>query len=1310
MKKSLLVFGLCLVVVANALGYTRIIGTSFPNAAAHWASMPIHYFISQQGSNQINNDSEFLAVHAAFQAWASVPTANVRFNYLGPAAINTVGQDSVNLVSFGDTTFPMGSGTLAVTLNYFSSQTGITNEADILFNPNQLWSTSGESGRYDLQSIMTHEIGHFLGLDHSGMISSVMSPFGLPTQIDQRTLQYDDVAGISEIYPAGSPSVGRISGTVTSGGQPVKGAHVVAVDSAGTAHVSTISSSDGAYTIRFLPPGAYRVYAEPLDNPVAEGSLGGFYAGLNTNFGTTYYPNASTLASAQTVQVVAGASAILPAIQVLPRGQSGLNITRPTFAPRIGRGATGTLTVSGFDLTNGTVFSASSPTDVLLGAPTFSTNSSSTTAPTSAALPLTLTSTAALGAKNIAVNRGTDNAVGSGVLVVVDPRPSGIGVSPGSGPAGGGGRVTVTGSNFRSGARVFFAGIPSTDARFVASSVLDVLVPANLPGSALVQVVNSDGTSGVTSSGYVYEVEPPSISNVSPLSGPPATSVTIDGSNFDPFNAQVSLNGMSARVVSATATRIVTVVPYGATTGSLSVSSYGQSVTGPVFVVTAPAVSSNLGPATYVFTDASASAGGTSLSFSSNDDGTASVTLPFTFSLFRDIYLAGSQITVATNGFISLEFGTGPEFQNGLLPGHTAQKVAAVGCFTIAGETRVMPRSLIAPFFDDLVVIPGVSSVSTRVVGSAPERRLIVQWSRLSVLDESGCDLHSSVSFQAVLFEGSNDIQFLYESLSGPRSDGTSATVGLQDLARTTGIQTSFNESRLRASGYVTYRFSNGLYAAFASDATPPTTPVVLDGGAVTNNATSLSASWSSDDSESGIREYQYAIGTSAGASNVVAFTTVTSNFAVANGLTLTAGVTYYFSVRALNNDGLFSATGVSDGIFLDSSITVSSQVVPFVQHNAARYTGIAMLAPSAMSVTLRALDNAGTVLGTTTVSLNPGQQYAKLVTELFNLESLEGWVEVLPSEPGLGIFFATGSTDNLDLDGAVPRPRLLDFIALHAGSTLWMVNPSTQAATVTVTEIGALTSITLNIPARGRISTTLQAASRVVSTQSLAALEVMEGPGWLAMAATEAPAGGLSLTFPDAVIGGAYSSTVRLVNLGAAANATVQFRGSSTIVQVAGNATTVFSLNSLFPIPSGAQSDAVRVTTTASLFGSAMLIGAVDISNPLNLVSLGTRPASTEFVFPQVAHGGELFTGLCFVTGSAGATITIDVYNPAGDIRRTGTLILGANQQTGRLVSELVPSVTTQLGGYIRIRSDQPILSWEIYGSSEAFASGPPL
>jgi hypothetical protein len=52
----------------------------------------------------------------------------------------------------------------------------------------------------------------------------------------------------------------------------------------------------------------------------------------------------------------------------------------------------------------------------------------------------------------------------------------------------------------------------------------------------------------------------------------------------------------------------------------------------------------------------------------------------------------------------------------------------------------------------------------------------------------------------------------------------------------------------------------------------------------------------------------------------------------------------------------------------------------------------------------------------------------------------------------------------------------------------------------------------------------------------------------------------------------------------------------------------------------------------------------------------------------------------------------------------------VGANQQTAKVLSELVPGVTTQMGGYIKVRSDQPIWIWGAIGSSEMIAAAPPL
>lgn len=80
-----------------------------------------------------------------------------------------------------------------------------------------------------------------------------------------------------------------------------------------------------------------------------------------------------------------------------------------------------------------------------------------------------------------------------------------------------------------------------------------------------------------------------SISAITPDNGPVGTSVLITGSGFDAIaaNDQVSFNGVAAQVLNATPAAIQTVVPAGATTGPITVTTpHGSAVSGP-FTVTA---------------------------------------------------------------------------------------------------------------------------------------------------------------------------------------------------------------------------------------------------------------------------------------------------------------------------------------------------------------------------------------------------------------------------------------------------------------------------------------------------------------------------------------------------------------------------------------------------------------------------------------------------------------------------------------------------------------------------------------------------
>jgi hypothetical protein len=107
-----------------------------------------------------------------------------------------------------------------------------------------------------------------------------------------------------------------------------------------------------------------------------------------------------------------------------------------------------------------------------------------------------------------------------------------------------------------------------------------------------------------------------------------------------------------------------------------------------------------------------------------------------------------------------------------------------------------------------------------------------------------------------------------------------------------------------------------GVSDGVTVDVTPPTRPEVMDDGDSTACSFRLHASWTSRDDESGIVEYQYAIGEIPGGNSILGWTSVgTDTDVTATGFRLTNGQIYYFSVKARNNAGAWSDVGVSDGI-----------------------------------------------------------------------------------------------------------------------------------------------------------------------------------------------------------------------------------------------------------------------------------------------------------------------------------------------------------------------------------------------------------
>ena len=92
--------------------------------------------------------------------------------------------------------------TIALTLVSANQVSGEIADADILINARdkRFCATDCKANEYDLQSTVTHEFGHMLGLDHSDVAGATMVVQGKAGEEFMRTLASDDIAGVCRAY------------------------------------------------------------------------------------------------------------------------------------------------------------------------------------------------------------------------------------------------------------------------------------------------------------------------------------------------------------------------------------------------------------------------------------------------------------------------------------------------------------------------------------------------------------------------------------------------------------------------------------------------------------------------------------------------------------------------------------------------------------------------------------------------------------------------------------------------------------------------------------------------------------------------------------------------------------------------------------------------------------------------------------------------------------------------------------------------------------------------------------------------------
>lgn len=286
MRRALLLCTIILVAITSPMEAYLKLGTTQggKTVTLKWNEFPIRYFITNSAGGGVSADGLRDAIGRAFTTWEGVETANITSSFGGFTNARPNDDDGLTVIGFVNR--PDQDRTLGATSFLVDVQTGEIVESEIYFNSFFNWSVAGngESGRFDLESIALHELGHLLGLGHSALgetevrtggravlaAEAVMFPIAFSSgSIIGRTLREDDRAGVSDIYPnqAYQRERGSITGRVTKNGTGVLGAHVVAFNPRTGRMVGGFSlNAQGQFVIGGLEPGPHVLRVEPLDD------------------------------------------------------------------------------------------------------------------------------------------------------------------------------------------------------------------------------------------------------------------------------------------------------------------------------------------------------------------------------------------------------------------------------------------------------------------------------------------------------------------------------------------------------------------------------------------------------------------------------------------------------------------------------------------------------------------------------------------------------------------------------------------------------------------------------------------------------------------------------------------------------------------------------------------------------------------------------------------------------------------------------------------------------------------------------------
>jgi hypothetical protein len=506
--------------VAATQAYIRI---TLGGKALNWSSSTISYNIHTAGSDDITDNSHIPAIEHAFQSWTDVEGSQINLTR-GTDTTSGSTSGSGHTVTFDESNssgyFPSGSGIVAITPISYMLADGRITDADILFNGNQFtFSTNQTPGTFDVQDVLTHEVGHFIGLDHSPVVSGTMWPYVSNTQWLHRSLSQDDEAGAVAVATGSNQT--KVTGTIRqpNGSSALAGAIVSASLTDGRFAASTITNSNGNFTLRGMPAGDYYIHIAPLEGGMSPANLTS-NSSVSTAFAPTFYgsfDNPTLFSLGVGSQLSCGALTANSDISIKENSSS---------TTLLEQGQAQVVTIFGSNIPAGTTLVDKTNQLTITGV---SSNTSFVRG------TITASSAAMVASYDLYIKAPNgDFEVASAIIEVVEPAPNTTGVSQFKVSSAGGETISVTGTNFQDGAFVLFGGVEAESVTFVDSNNLSVVTPAVPLSLVDVAVHNPDGQQSVLVDGIAFTGQA-IFTQAWPTKGQSAggTTVFINGGNFN---------------------------------------------------------------------------------------------------------------------------------------------------------------------------------------------------------------------------------------------------------------------------------------------------------------------------------------------------------------------------------------------------------------------------------------------------------------------------------------------------------------------------------------------------------------------------------------------------------------------------------------------------------------------------------------------------------------------------------------------------------------------------------------------------------